>query len=89
MKGEPFWIDKEDEEIVREFKLSTGISIYFKKYPPHGMWRVSFERGAIPKKLEGEWSDYRRLYGATLAYLQNKRNPSDIVEEVKEETDAA
>lgn len=82
----PFWIDRdEDEDLAREYKLSTGSSVHFKRYPPHGLWKVSFSKGAIPKELEGEWSDYKRLYNKTIAYLENKRNPSKVIEEIKED----
>ena len=58
----PYWRDREPEEVEKTFLLSTGTKLYFRQYPPHGFWRVSFERGDIPAKLQGDFNSLQDLY---------------------------
>lgn len=52
------WFDKSEAEVHKVLDLPSGNKVHFKQYPPHGMWRMTFERGQLPKELEGSYTSY-------------------------------
>ena len=57
------------EENVREVSLKTGNKIRLTRKDPFGLWYFSFERGPVPKELEGAFTkiDYAMKYLENLA----------------------
>lgn len=77
-----FWWDREKREIERVFLLSTNQRLYFRRHPPHGFWRVSFEAGSVPEHLSGDFTNFKELYDKVEYYLKKRRRYTLIREEV-------
>lgn len=77
-----FWIDRDEAETKRVFLISSGTKITFERYPPHGNWKLSFERGSVPAQLQGEWLEFELFFRKTKTYLATRRYPATIVEEL-------
>lgn len=47
---------KQTEENVREVELKTGNKIILKREDPFGFWYFHYERGPVPKQLQGAYT---------------------------------
>lgn len=62
------WFDKEEAEIHRVVDLPSGNKVHFRQYPPHGMWRISFDKGQLPAELNSAFTSYGLAEAAWKAY---------------------
>jgi len=76
--------DEEPENIQKVFMMGTGIKIYFRKIPPYGFWKISFERGELPEKLSGVYTSFKAAQKDAVSYLQTRRNPTEIKEKIED-----
>jgi hypothetical protein len=68
---------------IRSFVLGNNSRVFFKKNPRFGTWSVSFERGAIPQILSGEWQFFSELFDRVNIYLRHReKSKTEIKEEI-------
>ena len=60
------------QEIVRTIEMENGNKVNFTSGPRHPFWRVSFEKGGMPKELQGQYTDFDRAVLAVKTYLERR-----------------
>lgn len=61
----------EESEDVRYIQVDDNQKIWFKREGPFSFWKVNFNKGRIPKKLSGMFTDFDKAYNAVSNYLKN------------------
>lgn len=76
------------QEIVRTIEMENGNKVNFTSGPRHPFWRVSFEKGGMPKELQGSYTDFHRAHTAVKNYLArrplNKTKLKDSIKTTEE-----
>lgn len=72
------------ESIRRSLELENGNVVHFTTDPRTSFWRISFDKGGIPKELSGLYTDYKDAVYAAETYLaRREKNKTQIKEKVK------
>ena len=67
----------EEPERVHEFPMGVdGPVLYIRHSQPHGMLEFATEKGSVPKKLEGRWTDREACIRAGQAYIDATVSPA-------------
>jgi hypothetical protein len=61
-------LDRDEAEVEKKLELPSGGVVVFRMYPPHGMWRIHFERGQTPERVKGDYTSYNEAKRAWDAY---------------------
>ena len=63
----------------RVVSLDNGNKIHIRRHNPYGLWRISYERGPVPQKLTGEYTEFRLALRDVEMYLEQiKREAVEI-----------
>lgn len=54
---------------METIELDNGNKVHFKKDPRYGYWSVNFDKGGIPKELEGQYTSLPFLKERVEHYL--------------------
>ena len=65
-----------DLPVERVIKVHNN-SITIAPENPYGLWKVSFQRGAVPEKLRGRYTSYNLAEAAVDSYLKSKNKTPD------------
>lgn len=63
----------------RQLILESGNVITFKCKDPYGFWTVHYDKGGMPKNLQGMYTTFEYAYADVKKYLDTKFN--EIVDE--------
>lgn len=66
------FVEKDKDLAVNRSIDIDGNKIWIKKEDPYGFWRVSFEKGRIPKSLEGMFTSPDMALKLVNVYLREK-----------------
>lgn len=77
-----FW-DRDEQEVHRVFKLSSGGEVHFRAVPPYGLWKVAWGKGELPESLSGLYRSFTSARTAVENYLKSRsKNKARILEEI-------
>ena len=73
--------DLEHKDLAKERRLilENGNVITFKCKDPYGFWTVHYDKGGMPKNLQGQYTAFEYAYADVKKYLSTKFN--DVTQE--------
>lgn len=84
------FFDREESEVHKVYRLSSGGEVHFRCQPPYGFWTVAWGRGEIPEVLSGKYVSLRTAMQAVSNYLSTRqKKKAFIAEEITPEDDAS
>ena len=61
------------EENLREIQLTTGNKIKIRRTDPFGLWHFEYQKGPIPKELEGHFTKVSYAIKTLEAFFENSK----------------
>ena len=60
------------DPLLRSFKLPGQQKVNFRRDPRYGTWSVSFDKGGMAPKLQGQYTSFQELYNKVDFYLRTR-----------------
>ena len=64
----------------REIHLSDGTSVKVESRDPYGHWYAKWNKGAVPKELDGCWTSAEQAVLAVKAFIGNQKYNTKVVD---------
>jgi hypothetical protein len=64
-----FVSDDRDLRNKRSIELTNGNKIHFERSDPYGFWKVHYDKGQVPVKLQGQYTSFEQAEMAVRGYL--------------------